>query len=457
MSRRLKEVLEVKKNGFKKDKDRLLNSLSNVEKALLTSIIKHTTSLSDKARYAFFCMIGLIPDYIIEAMNKGEVCYLSKATNSRNKKWLKEYISSSITSNTKYILVDNLEAVEPKLLEEYIIIMISKLPTIRLQEATILKEDVYSYISYLGGVEIHPFTNDFLKISINNMGSTPPTIYHLRYNQGYKTWEFYMNEEINRRDDDNLMKLCRFFGINSESCPDNNKALMMILCYIIPNSMSTQRRGSIRFLLDKVRVERVNIGVSDPVVDHYINNKVACLRVEVQKDLFLYISGLEDRINLEPIARKYRDKDLGWPVLVHKSGKKIIINPPAEMGFRPKEEILISYLREKYPNMFNKVKEYGLDNLDTLVTDSKEFRDILDEIHGYLFNQVKLGKYKLLDVFDEVGNKVVKLSKIAARATLVTVPTATILSTKEKLVHGKDPFTRTYLDKIIKKNEEADI
>lgn len=453
MSRRFQlDNLVVEKNiSFNKLKVDLEKSLSNVESDFLKTYIPSTASLYDKSRFIVYCILGIIDDELINAINNGEVFY--KGISIKDKKWLGKYCKDRPDNNSKYIIYGNLNMVPAELLEEYKAISIKSLVMRRASEADITKEDVYIYMRLLKAKEVNIQNNTYMRIFTGNRGAS----FYLQYLNKDQTWELYINEEINLSRTIK-MKLKKYFSVFSDIYPNVHKILLMFLCYAVPNSIVRQGISNIRNVLDLIRQDRLTMGISDPVLEYHKANKVGCLEI-YENSLFLSFSKGSREV-IPEVSKKYRQY-FCRSVLIDKGGKYIIVDPPAELALVPKIGVTEYYIKKKYKDLLEVIeKEFGghIDQLTlgSCISKYPHFNKYLEEIHKDLSNKVKGGIYDLFDVFVEVsGMQTDKAAKYSARFGLVTsVPTASTLSTKEDLIDIRRNNVSSYFDKILKKEKE---
>jgi len=438
------------KLNFSRLKNELKRGISKVELDFLEAYIKNTASIYDRSRYCYYCIVGLIPDVMIEAIQKQEVFY--QGVSSRDKSWLKNHCPDKPNKYSKYLLFSNINKVSASMREDYICIPINSLILDRAYEADINIKDVYLYINLLNAKDINIRDSSFKKITTGNRG----TSFYLQYLDKEKTWELYINEEINRSDIDKI-KLKKYYGVFDKIYPNIHKILLMFLCSAIPNSISREGLSTIRYNLDLMRQDRTTIGISDPVVEHHKGHKVACISI-YEKNLFLTFSkGSKDMIPY--IAEKYRNK-LCVSTLIDKSGKYVVVNPIAELSLVPKTEVTKYIIVNKYKE-FNAVlkqefgEKYDHLTLGKCISKYPQYLKYLDEIYEIVSQKVKEGKYSLFDVFTEVsGLESDKPAKYAARFSLVTIHTGTVISKIENLIDLRNEKVRNLFERIRNKEKE---
>ncbi|MEI2423323.1 hypothetical protein V6O07_23845 [Arthrospira platensis SPKY2] len=411
-------------------KQELLNSLSNIEQTVINNYIKSTTSLSDKVRFIFFCIFGILPDKFLENINKKEIFFIKSSFKKKEINWLEKVFDSEPQKSSIFYLYEDESKVREDIKENFIPLTINNLISKRIEEATIEIKEVYNFTYLLGGKEVLIGNEKYFHISTGNYGNN----FYYRFNKEIETWELYFNDEI-KKSNTTKHKIKKFYGFNSSAEKNPHKALLLFFMYIIPYSINRENLGRIRNTLDIIRIERVNMGISDPVLEQNINNKVCCIGLNVNN---LLINIYKTRELIPHIA--YEFEKLGYPVFINKSGKYIVVNPPAEVALCPKLKILEEYLKTKYSDLYELLKENynGIINRETIgecISDHPEYRKYLDEIYYELLEEVKNEKYELYDVFSLVsGMKTDKASKYAARMGLVTVPTAEVLEKPKNLI-----------------------
>lgn len=438
------------KSKFREDKENLIRGLSKLEQKILNNYINKTTSLSEKVRYVFFCIFGIIPDDFLEKFKNKEIFYISSSFEKKDKNWLEDICNSIPDKNSKIYLYKDESKVEEKIKEDFTGINISNLVCKRIIEATIEIKDVYNFTYLIGGKEVLIDNDKYFYISTGNYGNN----FYYRFDKKINTWELYYNDEI-KDSNRTRYKIKKFYGLNASATYNPHKGLLIFLMYIIPNSINRENLGRIRNALDIIRIERVNMGISDPVLEQNINNKVCCLALNVNN---LFLSFYKTRDTLINVA--YSFEKLGYPIFINKSGKYIVVNPPAEVALCPKLNIIDNYLKTKYKDLYKIIEEEfnGIINRESIgecISKYPEYKKYLEEIYYELLEEVKNEKYELYDVFSLVsGIKTDKASKYAARMSLLTVPTAEVLEKSENLISLSNKNVKNFFNKLEKISEE---